>query len=84
MTVINRINRRSLHVTIGVILAIAVIGSWFYAGSPLPGRYQIIGGGGREAITMVDTMTGKIRVFVARRAGSDRHFPTIEFVELTE
>lgn len=60
---------------VGVVLAVTLglVGTWLYAGKPFPGRYQIAIKPGDVGITMVDTATGKIRVFTVRRAGSDSY-----------
>jgi hypothetical protein len=72
---------------IAFILAVVLLAAWYFAGAPIPGRYQIVGGG-QEAVTMVDTTTGKIRVFIARKATSDpdRDYRagSIEFIEVTK
>jgi hypothetical protein len=67
-------------------LALVVIAGWYFGGAPIPGRYQI-STLGSEGVVMLDTTTGKIRLFSYRTVGSSSHREfqgRVEFFELTK
>jgi hypothetical protein len=84
MKIIDRIRRNCSFARLTAILSLAAMGAWLYAGTPIPGRYQIVNSG--NSVTMIDTVNGKLRVFSIRRVGDNslRGEGQIEVYELTK
>lgn len=62
MSLSDQTNRRLRVTVIAITASVIAIEALIYLGAPIPGHYQIVGGG-RGAVTMVDTITGKIWMF---------------------
>jgi hypothetical protein len=69
-----------------VFISILVAGlAWCLEGAPLPGRYQIVSSSS-DSVVMLDTVSGKIRLF-SYRIGSSSHREferKVEVFELTK
>jgi hypothetical protein len=86
LKIIDGFRKKNLITMTVLILGFVVLAAWYLVGAPIPGRYQIISSSS-DSVIMVDTVTGTIRLFSYRQAGSSSHREferKVEIFELTE
>jgi hypothetical protein len=83
MKIIERL--RAISGIVGFVLVSVAALVWYLAGAPLPGRYEIVSSSS-DSVVMLDTVSGKIRLF-SYRIGSSSHREfdrKVEVFELTK